>query len=724
MGGSPLLASFSLALAANGLWLVLLVLLSLALAVLAYRRTVPEVTGARKVLLIGIRALALSLLFFLLFEPVLNLLRIETRPPRIAVLLDDSRSLTIADQGVERKEQLRALLAKPEWKDLLSRSDVDVTLVSTRPRKLERFSVDSLHWRGGETDFDAAFRAVQERLVTDNIRSVLLVSDGVYTAGRNPLHRVQSLGIPVSTVVVGDTAQKKDILVGNVIANDIGYVGSELPVDVGIRTSGYGAESITVTLREGNTVVANRTLTLQPGLTEVRVPLTYTATSAGTKRLVVEVSSLPGEVTDRNNRRNVFMTIRGSKMNIVVVAGAPSPDLSLVDQVLSRDKNLETRIFVEKPGRQWYDRAPTLEDLRQADCIVLVGYPTIQSNPNALQWTRQVLEEKGRPVFVLFSRELDAGKLASGLGPWLPMDVVATRPQESQVQYQPAPEGKDHPIVSSNLPPSVWSNLPPLFKTESSFKPRPGSEKLATMNINGIAFQEPIFLTRTLNRTKVAVMTAYGLWRWQLATDVENGMVPERLFANSIRWLTTRDDNKRVRIAPVRPVFDSGEPVEFTGQVYNESEEPVSDADLVVRITGTRGTIDLALSPLGAGRYVGAMESPGEGEFTYTGTARRGDRSLGTDAGRFAVGELSAEFQDTRANATLMRQIAARSGGRAWMADAVRDVDATLSRGDGFVPASVEEKRDIELWNRIWILVPVLLLFAVEWALRKRTGLL
>jgi hypothetical protein len=333
------------------------------------------------------------------------------------------------------------------------------------------------------------------------------------------------------------------------------------------------------------------------------------------------------------------------------------------------------------------------------------------------------VEQHNRPLFIVLSREIDLGSLRATLDSYLPFDIVQTRPNETEVFFELTKEGERSPVTSSGIPPDVWKKLPPLFKTESSFKARVGAEALGTMNINSISFTEPLLITRKLNRRRVAVWTAYGLWRWELAEDVFNGKLPEVLIGNTVRWLTTREDRKPVRIRPVKEFFDSGEDVEFVAEVYNDSYEPVEAAAVEVKIKGGTGERELMLSPLGAGRYSGSIDLPEEGDYTYTGTATADGAELGSDAGRFSVGDLNLEFQETRANTVLLQQIAQRSGGRYFDAADAGQLPAAVADGPDFIPEQRYVQRDIELWNIVWLLALAVLLFALEWYLRKQSGM-
>jgi hypothetical protein len=717
-------SSFALSFASSVLLLILLIAVAIALSIFVYRHTVPDITRGRRTMLVALRAAALAVLLFLVFEPVLNLHRTETLEPRVAMLLDNSRSMTVADGGADRASLVRAIAGSSDISALASRGALSPYLFAARTSPLQKLAADSLTFIGGETNISDALVRAQEDGRDHNLRAVLLVTDGVFTSGKNPLYAAEALGVPVHVIAVGDSAEKKDLLISRVLVNNLAYVESSVPVDVSVRSAGFGESTVQVSLFEGATLVEKQSIALRAGSAEYPVQLHYLPKSDGVKKLSVRVSELPGELTVKNNRRDVFVKVLKSKMNIAVVAGAPSPDLSFVDHVFSRDKNVTVTSFVQKQGASWYAAAPTQKALLDADCIVLVGYPIAHSGTDVLQMVRTALEKEAKPLLIVFSREIDLGKLKSVLDPWLPFDVVQSRKEETQVFFELARDAQSNPVVSTGIPADAWAKLPPLFRTESSYKSRVGAQTLATMKINNIAFNEPVLLTRSLNRSKVVAFTAYGLWRWQLATDAVGGKLPDVLFSNSIRWLTTREDEKRVRIKPVKEFFDSGEPVEFTGQVYNESYEPVDDAVVSVLIKGPKGDAELLLAQQGSGRYTGAVELSGEGDYTYAGKAVRDDRELGKDEGRFSVGDLNVEYQETRMNNALLRQIAARSGGRFFTASNPAGLADAILSAPGFTAVERDIKSDIQLWNLAWLLALAVLLFAIEWYLRKQSGMI
>ncbi|MBR9978093.1 MAG: hypothetical protein KFH87_08400 [Bacteroidetes bacterium] len=718
------MTSFALSFSESVLLLLLLIAVAVLFSIWVYRHTIPEITRARQIVLIALRAMAIAVLLFLLFEPVINLQRSQELPPRVAVLLDNSKSMTVEDAGTARTALMQDFVSSSAWRNLAGDGERSDWLFGGKAWPMQSITADSLTFSLAETDIGRALQQVYDAEARQNLRSVVLVTDGVFTAGKNPLYAAQAMGVPVHVVGVGDSTEKKDILVSRVIANSIAYIESTLPVDVTIRSAGFEDGRTRVTLLEDGSELASEVLELRPGANEYPFTFHYTPEEEGVRKLTVRVDPLEGELTTRNNRRDVFVKVLKSKINVVIVASAPSPDVALLQRELKKDVNISATLFSQRSGGTWYDGTPGAATFLEADVVMLVGFPANRGDVGVLRHIAEAMEKKAVPLFLLPSRTTDFGTLRQGLDNLLPYEVLQSRPNEIEVFFERNEQARLHPVIATGLPDRVWSRLPPLFKTESSFRTRAGAEMLGTMRLNNISFNEPLLVVRRLGRSKVLAWTAYGLWRWELAHDVLDGEVPGRLLSNAVRWLTTRDDDKRVRITPAKEFFDSGEEVELHAQVYNESYEPVDNAAVNVAVTHEGEIRELMLTPLGAGRYSGILDVTDEGDYSFRGVAELDGQELGSDDGRFVVGELNIEFQDTRMNNVLLRQIAATTGGRYFHIDDFSALPAAVNEHPSFSPTDRIIKSDIQLWNIVWLLALAVLLFAVEWYLRKQAGML
>ena len=81
-------------------WLAILIAVAgTAYAVLTYRRVARQATGRDRVILIALRIMAMSLVLFCLMRPALILKAAVPQQNFLGVLVDDSRSMQIADEG-------------------------------------------------------------------------------------------------------------------------------------------------------------------------------------------------------------------------------------------------------------------------------------------------------------------------------------------------------------------------------------------------------------------------------------------------------------------------------------------------------------------------------------------------------------------------------------------------------------------------------------------------
>ena len=74
-----------------------------------YRFTLPPVAKSKKLLLIFLRSLALVILLFIFFEPVLTLTKKNILTPINLFFFDNSKSITISD-GTNRIEKIKSLI--------------------------------------------------------------------------------------------------------------------------------------------------------------------------------------------------------------------------------------------------------------------------------------------------------------------------------------------------------------------------------------------------------------------------------------------------------------------------------------------------------------------------------------------------------------------------------------------------------------------------------------
>lgn len=724
---NPGIPSIDISFAAPAVFVIILVFGAALLSFVFYRFTLPAVPPGRRFLLSTLRGAALALLLTLFCEPLLRLAFVTRHPPVIAVLADNSQSMTITDRSGDRAGIMRNLLRK-EIPSVMPRGVLP--LYATFGAVSSPFSSlppDTLPFNEEVTDIAAALRGLAQERESSNVRAALFLTDGTFTIGENPVHEAGRSGIPIFTVGIGDTSEQKDVLVSRVAANDIVYAGSAVPVDVSIKSSGLSGERVEVTLQEGPRVLDRKPVVLPAGTAETSVTLAYTPGAEGTRRYSVRVSPIAGELTGANNHREFMVRVLKSKLRILIVASGPGADLAVIRQTLSEEKNFTVVTRTQKAASGFYEGTLTEADADSADCLVTIGMPSSSTDAVTIRRLNDIVVRKHTPLLFIGGKGIDHARVAA-MAPSLPVTADFPSPMEQEVEFVPEAAQRTNPLLASDPATGIaaWTRMPPVYATQTVYRARDGAVVLGFPRVHNVLLTQPFMATRSLAGTKTLAVLGYGLWRWRLMAQGNpetEGMFSSFLGA-AVTWLASRDAGKGVRVRTTKDEFSSGERIEFAAQVYNASAQPVDNAQLRVTVRSGDQTAETELRPIGSGRYQGGIDGLSQGEYNFSAHAASEGAALGDDAGSFTVGGLNLEFLDTRMNEGLLRQLATRTGGRFF---AAREAARLRGALDSLSTLGVhEELRTVafEPARRPEVLGLLILLFAAEWIIRKRSGML
>jgi hypothetical protein len=715
------------AFSAHGVVVLIASACAVALSVWFYRTTLPPVPRSQRALLTILRALALSIVALLLFSPTLRLLGTSVERPEVSILIDNSKSMRLTDHTGDRAAVLRSLLNS----QALSRLGHDATLrfstFGLHPHLLPSLASDTLAFNEEATDIATALYQQARDRSRQNIRAVILLTDGMYTLGENPLSRVDELGLPVYTVGIGDSSQPKDIAIAHIAANALATAGSITPVEITVQSSGFDGEHVEVRLEEGSTLIDRHELDLGGGTRTYPIRLNYQPGRDGTVRLTARVSVLPGEVTPANNTRSVTIRVLKSALKILLIAGSPEPDVSAVRQSIAEQPNLAVRSYTELRDGSFAEGGLLPSAVDSADCLILIGMPTANTSADVLSALGRMLNERRVPLLYIAGKSVAASKL-NQLGSALPFSFAAVTPAEVSVSVLPAEAERGNPLIDLEAEGSfeAWKRLPPIYRSASPIRTLPGASILANSSGQPMLGANPLIVTRTLARQKSLAILGYGVWRWRLMGQEDPAtqhLFDAFLFAG-IRWLTSPEDSRRFKVTPTKELVPLGEPAEFTAQLYGNAADPLSDARIRVVVTSGQQVVETDLQPDGNGRYTGSVAGLGEGSYRFRATAEWHGGTAGADSGSFSVGGLDLEFRDPRMNAQLLRQIAYRTGGHFFTPASADRLDSLITAQPTFASRELRSVTDIELWHSRTLLIILIALLAAEWTLRKWLGMI
>ena len=700
----------------------------LAFAYWVYSRTLPAPPRGRAWLLRVLRGIVLLACLLLIADPFLEIARKQAVPAVLATLLDSSRSMAVAAGGDSRISRALGLLRGDGFSRLRSTMRVEALAFSG---DAEPVSLDTVAaTRGDATDISRALAAaVEGRTGPDEVSAILLLSDGAHNSGADPVAVAEELGVPVYAVGIGaESEQPRDIQVLSAEAPAAAYVGQPFPVRVEVR--GWGAaEPVTLRLSEDGRELAAVEASIPPGGQPGSFELEHVPEAAGPRLYEVSLPALPGEFTRANNRLLLPVTVQRDRVRVEILAGAPGPELTFPLRALRADSTLAVNAAVLRNDSEFYEVgtfAAIAERIAAADVLFLVDPAWLLLERLAGAITRHL--EGGSGLLIMVGPgSLEGWDGGSQAARWLPLSVppgagLAAGPGAVAVTAA----GRNHPVLlvgsgalgairsgPRDLSASTWPRLPPMAGIVPGLKPKPGSEVL--LDSGGV----PVVAWGMHAGGRVIAACGRGFWRLDFAA-AGAGETPETIrefWRNAVKWLAEAGTGGRVRAAPERPVYRSGEEVVVYVTVFDELMRPLPGAEVTAAV---RGQSRQALQPQGDGRHRGAWTGLGVGRHTVTAAVRWHGEPVGRDSVEFVVDAYSLESSDVRPDHRLLRRVAAASGGEFLTAE---DWNAAVERLET-PPRLISETTRFEPWGRSWVLAVMVAALAAEWVLRKRGGML
>src|SRR5687768_1388398 len=277
-----------------------------AAAVLTYRRV--RVNDGRlrdRIILTTLRVAALAVVLFCLFRPTLVVRAAVAQQNVVAVLLDDSRSMQIPDEGgMPRAEYVRSQFGAADGPLLKSLSDrflVRVFRFSSTTGRMN--AIGDLKFDGTQTKLGPALEGVREELAGLPVSGIVLVSDGADTTDTaigDALLGLKAEKLPVFTVGVGSEQLPRDIQIDRVSTPRTVLKNASLLIDVLVRQTGYSGRTVTVDIEDEGRIVGSEKVQLPSDGSPASVRVRAIASESGPRLFKFRVAPQDGELVTQN----------------------------------------------------------------------------------------------------------------------------------------------------------------------------------------------------------------------------------------------------------------------------------------------------------------------------------------------------------------------------------------------------------------------------------------
>jgi uncharacterized membrane protein len=681
-----------------------------------------------------------ALLLILLWQPAILVAELRPQQNIIAVLVDDSRSMAIADDGATRESQAIKALDSGVLHDLEKKFQVRLYRVDGRLARIGKLDELKTATPAPATRLGDGLKQLAGEAADLPIGAVVLLSDGDDNSGGIDLETIstfRSRRIPVHTVGFGSEQAPHDVEVNDAIVPPRALADSRLAAKISFHQRGYAGQKAMLSVRDGDKALAAREITLASDGQVQNETLLFNAGPAGSKTLQFTIDPLPGEANRANNAVTRLVNVESSKRRVLYVEGEPRWEYKFIRRAEQDDRILtivsmlrtsENKIYRQgiSDPKELADGFPSrVEDLFDYQAILVGSVEASYFTPAQQELLQQFVDRRGGGLLLLGGRASlgDGGWGASSLAELLP---VVLPNKKGTFHRDPAtveltPVGADNIITRLVEDPAKnverWKKLPYLMDYQEVGTPKPGAVVLVEMNVANKKL--PLLITQNYGRGRTAVLATGGTWRWQLSQPLED-QTHEEFWQQLLRWLVTDTPGRVVASVPSQMLFDDGH-VHFSAEVRDKNYLPAPDARVEAHILGPGGTaaqIELAPDPNAPGTFHADWKADQPGSYLTEVTAVRANEEVGRDVLTFARMDGVAENFHTEQNRELLEKLSSQTGGRYWKPQELSRLPGEISYSEAGI--TVRDTKD--LWNMPALFFLIILLRSSEWLLRRKWG--
>ena len=686
-----------------------------------------------------LQSLLIATVLVLLWQPAITVAELASQQNVIAVVIDDSRSMAIADSGSDGKTPREAAAQKALEDGVLAglQKKFQTRLYRLDTRVGQAAALKDIQPVAPATHLNDGLRQLANDTSDLPIGAIVLLSDGSDNSGDLALETIRALRnrrLPVHTVGFGKEHLAHDVELSDVSVATRALADSRIPATVTFHQRGYAGSKALLLVRDGDKTVGSREITFNSdGATQVETVF-FSPGGAGAKNLHFLLGPLPGEENPANNSMARLLGVTDDKRRILYVEGEPrweykfirrAEDDDKIVQVASMLRTTENKIYrqgISDPKELENGFPVRPEDLFSYDGIILGSVEAGYFTPLQQELLREFVDRRGGGLLFLGGRFSlsDGGWRGSSLVDLLPTILPNSRNtfHRNPATAELTVAGSDSPITRLMDDPAKntdrWKKLTYLMDYQDAGTPKPGATVLAELNSGGRKL--PLLVTQNYGRGRTAVMATSGTWRWQMSQPLGDP-AHDLFWQQLLRWLVLDSPGKVVVTAPGQTLMDDGQ-IQLTADVRDKDYMPVSDAKVSAHLTGPDGLSALVdMTP--------AADSPGVFHANWTAEKPGSYLAEVTASGQTENGTLPFERIDGVAenfhieqNRELLEKLASETGGRYWRPDELTRLPNEISYSDAGIPV-----RDIkELWNMPVVFLWLLFLISTEWLLRRKWG--
>jgi uncharacterized membrane protein len=680
----------------------------------------------------------IALVLFLLWHPAISIATLRPQQNVVAILLDDSRSMTVPETGGTRLAQAKKVLNDGLLTALQKKFQVRLYRFGKDLERVEK--LDQITGVSSSTRIGASLEQALAEASTLPLGAVVLMSDGSDNSGGidlDTIAQIRRARVPIHTVGFGRERFGHDIEISDVTLPARALADSRLSAQVTLHQNGYFRQRARLAVRDGQKLLASREIALKAESEPQTEALVFNAGLAGPRSFQFSIEPLAGEENTANNRVTRLVNVISAKPRILYIEGEPRWEYKFIHRAIEDDRSLQLSSMVRTTQNKTYRQVQNPKELEQGfpsraeelfayDGMIVGSVEAGYFTPQQQQIIRDFVDRRGGGLLMLGGRATlsDGGYAHSALAEILPVGISETKGtfHRDSVRAELTAAGVDSTICRLEEEPARnaerWKSMPVLADYQQVGDAKPGAVTLLEMNLGGRR-RSPLLAIENYGRGRTAVFATSGSWRWQMMQPLQD-KTHEMFWQQLLRWLVS-DTPGRVLVSTARPILSDENRLRLRVEARDKTFHAMANATVEARITGPGGSgdmLNLRPEPLEAGVYTGEWSADRAGSYMVEVIAKQGQEEAGRDVLVFRREDGVSENFRAVQNRELLEKLAEQTGGRYYPGNRAARLVDDISYSEAGI--TVRETKD--LWDMPVVFLAALMLRAAEWGLRRKWG--
>ena len=707
-------------------------------------------TGLRPICIGLLETSLIALILFLLWHPALSVATLRPQQNVVAVLIDDSRSMSIPDASGTRMAAAQAVLKNSLLQSLSQKFQVRLYKFGKEPERIPK--PDQVTAAEPASRIGESLERVLAESSSMPLGAIVLLSDGADNSGGISLDTISAIRrqrIPVHTLGFGKEHPSRDTEIADAIVPSRALPNSRLTAQVTLQSYGLSGVKTRLSVRDNGKILASQEVALKGDGALQTESLVFDAGEAGAKTLEISVDAVPGEENALNNRVTRLVDVQNRKPRILYIEGEPRWEFKFIRRALDDYTGIEIVSMLRTTQNKFYFQSTippgtirdsdkqalgngfpaTAESLFQYQGLIVGSVEANYFSTTQQQLIRDFVDRRGGGLLFLGGRATlsDGGYQTSPFADLVPAKLADNKGtfHRDFVNVELTAEGRqsvitrlaDDPARNQELwtPGNKPENMPQFANYQDVGEAKPGAATLLNVGPR----HTPLLVTENYGRGRTLLFATGGSWRWKMWKD-HNDKTHATFWQQLLRYMVSETPGQVTANTPKTVIADEAT-APLRVEVRDKEYKPVANAKVEAHVMGPDGmaaTVALAPQPMEEGIFTGEISAEKTGSYVVEIQAVRDQEDLGRDSLTFWREDGVAENFHTGQNRELLQKLSDQTGGRYYKPEEAAKLDNDISYSEAGI--TTRETRD--LWDMPVVFLLALLIRGSEWVLRRRWG--